>query len=127
MFTVFTGLRSPVPVLDFEGDGNRLSSGVGAKMNFQPSWNFASLCFLADGQCWRVLAIIKDFPPDCTLAAGFDRDRPRFGGRPIIPGFYAASLANDLKMSAYIAGSVLPTAAVIDTGAEELAAPGATV
>lgn len=97
-------------------------------MKFQPSWNFARLCFLADEQCWRVLvAIIKDFFSDCLLAAGFDRDRPRFGSRPIIPEFYAATLGNDLKTSVYIVGRVLPTAAVIDTSAEELAAPGATV
>jgi hypothetical protein len=79
-----------------------------------------------DEQCCRGLAITKDFFSYCLLAPGFDRDRPRLGGRPTVPEFCAASLANDLKTSAYIADCVLPTAAVIDSSAEELAARGAT-
>ena len=94
-------------------------------MNLQPSWNIVDLCFLADEKCRRALAI-SDFPPDGLSAAGLDRDRPRLGGRPLIPESYAATLANDLKTSAYIVRSVLSTAAVIDTTVEELAVPGAT-
>jgi outer membrane protein insertion porin family len=77
-------------------------------MNFQPSWNVARLCFLADEQCCRALAIIRDSFSDCLLVAGLDRDRIRLGGRPIIPEVHAATLANDVKRSAYIVGSVLP-------------------
>jgi hypothetical protein len=128
VFTVFTGLRSRISVLDFEGKWYQSrvwsdGSGVGAKMNFQPSWNIAHWCFLPDVKCCSALAIVRHRFSGFLFAVSVGRDHLRLGDSPITPKFYAATLASDLKTSIYIVALIFLTG----TATEDLSVLGATV